>query len=337
MRKQDIILVSIIIPVYNAEEYLNECIEAILQQSYKQIELILVNDGSSDNSQKIIEQKFESDNRIIALSQENSGAPAARNSGLRHASGQYLLFFDADDRMQEGAISMLVENAINTQADISIGNYNVINANGTIESRQDYPHKRIYQKNELIDCMLISPLPGNKLIKKEIVDQNKIHFINVRLGQDLNFYQKVLCVSERVIIDCKEVMSYRTVENSISRSYTKKIVDIIKSLDDVEEFYIKNKVNNEFCINLKNVRIRYYASEISKVPKIEKRNDRIEAMKCFKNNSDKIKVRYKDVNASLRKKYILLRLEITLWPLFCLNISAKAYAIIKHIIKGKQV
>src|SRR3954470_7921673 len=91
------IKVSVVIPVYNAEKYITECIESLLNQTLKQCEFIFVNDGSSDNSSQIINEFKKKDNRIILINQENQGVSIARNNGLKAASGEYVGFVDADD------------------------------------------------------------------------------------------------------------------------------------------------------------------------------------------------------------------------------------------------
>lgn len=90
-------LVSVIIPIYNAEKYMNRCIDAVLNQKYKNIEVILINDGSVDSSKKICQKYCEKDNRVICISKNNEGVSKARNAGIKIATGKYLCFIDADD------------------------------------------------------------------------------------------------------------------------------------------------------------------------------------------------------------------------------------------------
>src|SRR3990172_2214316 len=101
-------LVSVIVPVYNAEHFLSKSIESVTHQSHKNIELILVNDGSTDNSEMICSKYALTDNRIKVISQDNSGPAAARNTGVRHATGTFVLFLDADDFIANKALEILV-------------------------------------------------------------------------------------------------------------------------------------------------------------------------------------------------------------------------------------
>lgn len=113
---------SIIIPVYNAEKGLKECLESVLQESKYSYEVILVNDGSTDHSEEII-QKYEKNSNVVYLTQMNQGAAAARNKGMDHVRGRYIMFVDADDTLEEGAIDCLMRRAEESQADIIEGGY----------------------------------------------------------------------------------------------------------------------------------------------------------------------------------------------------------------------
>ena len=112
--------VSIIIPVYNVEKYLEQCLDSIINQNLKNIEIICINDGSTDNSLKILKKYAKKDNRIIILSQTNLGAGAARNRGLAVAKGEYLSFLDADDFFYENMLSEAVHKLETSQSDIAV-------------------------------------------------------------------------------------------------------------------------------------------------------------------------------------------------------------------------
>ena len=115
-------LVSIIVPIYNTELYLEECFNSIIKQTYTSLEIILINDGSTDRSSEIIQSYAEKDNRIISLSQSNQGVSAARNAGLRVAKGEYILFVDSDDTIESNAVEILYRRALLTNVEIVIGN-----------------------------------------------------------------------------------------------------------------------------------------------------------------------------------------------------------------------
>ena len=113
-------LVSIIVPVYNGETFLKECVDSILNQTYKNIELILINDGSKDNSAQIINEYAKKDERVVAIHQENSGVCASRNNGLRNTHGEYICLIDQDDYVFPDYISYLYTLIKENNADISL-------------------------------------------------------------------------------------------------------------------------------------------------------------------------------------------------------------------------
>ena len=105
-------MITIIIPIYNAEQYLNECLESVINQTYTEWECILINDGSSDNSEKICQYFINKDNRFIYYHQENQGLSLTRNRGIEEAKGEYIYFLDADDYISNNCIELLIKECI---------------------------------------------------------------------------------------------------------------------------------------------------------------------------------------------------------------------------------
>ena len=117
--------VSIIVPIYNMEQYLNRCLESIINQTYENIEIILINDGSKDNSLEICKNYAKKDNRIMIIDQKNSGVSSARNSGLDKATGEYLAFVDPDDWIDKDGIEKMVDFALKHKCDIAFFDYKI--------------------------------------------------------------------------------------------------------------------------------------------------------------------------------------------------------------------
>ena len=113
-------LITIIIPVYNVEQYLERCLESVIRQSYKNLEIIIVNDGSTDSSLKITDEFKERDHRITVINQSNAGLSAARNTGIAASNGKYLSFVDSDDYIHRQFIELLYLNAEKYKADIAV-------------------------------------------------------------------------------------------------------------------------------------------------------------------------------------------------------------------------
>jgi len=138
-------LVSVIVPVYNGEKYLRLCIESIITQSYKNIETILINDGSTDNSGEICNAYALSDNRIRVIHTQNNGPAAARNIGIENSKGSFVFFLDADDYIENNALNLLIENYNQHKADIIVGDFNKIK-----DDNSDYGHNSVFSSSKLL-------------------------------------------------------------------------------------------------------------------------------------------------------------------------------------------
>jgi glycosyltransferase involved in cell wall biosynthesis len=176
-------LVSIIVPVYNSEETLARCINSILDQQYRNIEVILVNDGSTDNSLNICREFAETDSRIIVIDKENTGVSDTRNRGIAQATGKYLHFVDSDDWIAENAVKVLVDRMQETGCDLVIsGFYRVIN--GKKSEKSHITGNRVMSKKEFITHMMKAPanfyygVMWNKLYRTDIIRTHGITCCN---------------------------------------------------------------------------------------------------------------------------------------------------------------
>lgn len=130
-------MISIIVPVYNSEKYIDRCLDSILNQTYKDLEIVLVNDGSNDQSLKILENYALRDTRIKVVNQENKGVAAARNTGLDNATGDYILYVDSDDWIENNMVERMVE--LSANADIVFcGNDNAVSPESVKKNYRDY-------------------------------------------------------------------------------------------------------------------------------------------------------------------------------------------------------
>lgn len=192
---------SIIIPIYNTEKYLDKCLNSVIKQTYKNLEIILIDDGSKDNSAEIAKRYEQMDGRVWLFQQENAGVSAARNAAMELATGEYVLMVDSDDWIEPDMVSTLVENAQATDSDMSCCQYDKmvrsdIGALEKWEQRQALETFIIHQK---INGSLV-----NKLIKREILDGLEFDS-SIRYGEDALFCWKVLmragslCITNRVL------------------------------------------------------------------------------------------------------------------------------------------
>ena len=224
------LLISVIIPLYNSEQYIAETIESVLNQKDIGYEIIIVDDGSTDHSADICRRYLREN--VILFQQKNSGAPSARNKGMENAVGKYLLFLDSDDLLYDGLFEAL-EDYIREDKDCIIGSFIRMSNNGDIED-QSRPRDQ-----QIASFYWLPPYPCNKLFKRKKIIQNELRFADVRLTQDLNFYFKFLGTADADSISAISVpfARYRWVEGSISHTVSKKILDIIISVDDCINYY----------------------------------------------------------------------------------------------------
>lgn len=180
-KKKNDNFISIIVPIYNRSSFLPACIESIVNQSYPHLDIILVDDGSTDNSLDICRKYAQKDKRISVISIPNSGVSTARNTGMRHAKGDFIQFVDSDDMLQQNACQILLDMQKKHNADLVICGFYNIDSDGKHIS-DDYEKNPIYNSEDfykkfglLLDKNLLRS-PVNKLYKKTVIEEHKISF-----------------------------------------------------------------------------------------------------------------------------------------------------------------
>lgn len=268
-------LVSIIMPIYNAEEYLRENLESIANQTYPNTEVLLVDDGSTDQSAAVAHEFCEKDTRFKYFKQKNQGAPAARNHGFRESHGQYAIFVDSDDILKPNGIELLYLVAEEQGADLVIGQYDTIDEQGVpLETKKmQYKKDEIYDVKENLDTLfLLSPMPGNKLYNADLLRKKELFFSDLKRAQDLNYYLKFLLYAGKVCTVSDTTYLYRIRVNSISHTVSPIILETIRSVEDVEEFY---RTRDRYEDRLfKTLKFKYYADQLAKIPQIADKKER---------------------------------------------------------------
>lgn len=297
-------VVSIIVPIYNGEKYILKCLDSFKNQQIE-LEVICVDDGSTDSSAQLIREYSKRNKFVKYIYQENAGAPAARNNGLIHATGKYCMFFDADDVICAGALKRMINALEESDADIVIGDYSEINENG-LNIRNILMRDYVINQKEKWFFTLCPPLPGNKLFLKSVIDESDLRFEHLKIGQDLNLYIKLLaCCRKPILLNCP-TMNYRIVNGSISRQYSKKILDICNSIDNIKEFYFQNGFADEYNKYVGLVELIAYRSQLEKLKKFTN----LEEKKYVKN---KLKFRAKSCRKPTKEllgKYYKEKLKI---------------------------
>lgn len=247
------IKISVIVPVYNTEKYLQRCLKSIIEQNLEEIEIIIINDKSTDNSLKIIIEYMKLDSRIILINKEkNEGLSNARNNGIEIARGKYIVHIDSDDWIEQNYFKDLYETAMINHADIIISDYFKDFDDGRIFYKIDQNKNKKIEKIQAIENIFIKNYPciWSKLIKRELyIKNNIIHPSGISLGEDLAVVPKLFYYSDKIIKLNKAYLHYIQHNNSITKKKNlKKIFDIYSVLKELEKFFEDKNIflGNEF-------------------------------------------------------------------------------------------
>lgn len=241
-------LISVIVPVYNVEKYLPQCIDSILNQTIKNLEIILVDDGSLDNSGKICDEFSKKDDRIVVIHKENNGLSSARNAGLEIAKGNYIGFIDSDDWLDEHMYEILLKLLKENNSDISCCNFfkatdnkdkipsatnEIVKSYNNIEGLNNF-------YNDLYPQTVVA---WNKLYKRDLFEN--ISYPIGKIHEDEGTTYKLYYRANKITYTNRALYYYRTTPNSITTSkFNKKRLDIIDVYDEKVEF-IKSINNDE--------------------------------------------------------------------------------------------
>lgn len=214
-------LISIIVPIYKVEPYLRDCLESIIHQTYRCLEIILVDDGSPDRSGAICEEYAARDGRIIVIHQENQGLAGARNAGLDIASGDYVLFVDSDDWLEENACETALDDALRQNVDMVCFGFNTVSPSGeshthaaTFSGRQE---KKVIMKQLIQHRWLGTDNVWNKLYSSTLFDG--IRFIKGRVHEDLGVLYLLIHRCRAIQISSSVLYNYRQRPGSIMSNW----------------------------------------------------------------------------------------------------------------------
>ena len=272
------IKVSVVIPCYNVENYLEKCLDSIINQTLKEIEIIVVNDGSTDSTLKILKEYLKKDDRIILIDQKNSGLATSRNNGTDKATGKYIYYIDSDDYLDLTALEELYEKLEKEKLDTLFFDSKVIYESDnlkdtTIETEEYYSHDKEYEKvysgQELFAKMMqedtyreSSCMQINKL---EFLRKNDIRFIDGIIHEDVYFTLKVMTLAKKVSYICKKFYNRLYREGSIMTSTKalnrlngcfKSLLEIIKTVNEnvdkehLESFLERERALQNNCITM---------------------------------------------------------------------------------------
>ena len=321
-------MLSIVVPVYNVEKYLANCIESIIKQTYKTFELILVNDGSTDSSLNICEEYLRKDDRIKIINKENGGLSSARNAGIDIAKGTYIGFVDSDDWIDNNMFYIFMDIATNNKADIAQCEYKrVVDTTNEIFINNDC-NVKVFSSTEALNNQYNNELgvstvvAWSKIYKKELFDD--LRFPLGKYHEDEFTTYKLLYKANRIVYTSNQLYYYRDTPNSImNASYNKKRLDILSALDERQSF-LENVVKDEELI-AKNLRF-YYRSIVTCYFRYKE---------CNKEDKETIKDILKSRNIVYKRCIALKSLRVkTKIKLMIFRVSPNCYKYI-NIIRSK--
>ncbi|NTW71212.1 MAG: glycosyltransferase [Eubacteriaceae bacterium] len=235
--------VSIIIPVYNTEKYISKCIDSIMGQAFTDFDLILVNDGSTDNSGKICNNYASEDDRISVIHKPNGGQSSARNAGLAIAKGEYISFIDSDDWIDPDFYCTLVEYADSNRADIAACNLYVVNQWDQIRPFTPDAKSKIYSRAEAVEEIFSNRIltfsPCNKIYRRHIFEN--LRFDQDIILEDMDIAYKIIHRANKIVYLEQPLYYYRyNNESTLRKKFTLKRIDEYEVKKRMYEFYLKN-------------------------------------------------------------------------------------------------
>lgn len=261
--------VSLIIPVYNVENYIEKCLNSVVNQTLKDMEVIIVNDGSKDSSKQKIEKYLKKYPRIKYLEKENGGLSDARNYGMQYATGEYIAFLDSDDYVEETMYEEMYNVAQKEAADMVECNF-----------IWEYPDKKredigaVYNsKREMVEKARV--VAWNKLIKRELLEKTCVKFpIGLRY-EDVEFFYKLVPYLEKVSFVKKCFVHYIQRGNSIANTQNIRTKEIFTVLQNVISYYRENGFYDEYKNELEFIYVRFLlCSSLKRICKIQNKEER---------------------------------------------------------------
>jgi glycosyltransferase involved in cell wall biosynthesis len=213
-------LVSIIIPIYNVEAYLDACVESVRKQTYPNLEILLIEDGSPDRCGEMCDAYAREDERIRVIHKKNEGLSATRNLGIQLAKGEYLLFVDSDDYIDKGLVERILELAQEKKADIVMFDYVSVEQDGTLSERfsMPLPEEEVICAEQIPSLIQVSCSAWNKMYRTQFLRDSGVDFPVGYIYEDMGTVPKWLVLAKRVVYTRRVLYYYRKRETSIMHS-----------------------------------------------------------------------------------------------------------------------
>ena len=241
--------ISVIVPVYKVEKYLNRCVDSIIKQTYKNLEIILVDDGSPDRCPEICDEYAKQDNRVKVIHKKNGGLSEARNFGIDVATGEYIAFVDSDDYINEKMYDIFISELESNNSDIVIGNFKSFDDNSNIKNKniETYKVENLTNlealKNMCTGGGTIYTVAWNKLYKKALFDE--IRYPVGKIHEDEFITYKLIYNSSKITyLDTELYYYYQRADSIMGSKMTPRNLSVLEALEERAEFFENNQLEN---------------------------------------------------------------------------------------------
>lgn len=323
-------LISIIIPVYNAEKYIRKSLDSVLGQTYRKLEVILVNDGSTDQSGAICNEYAQKDSRVVVLHKENGGVSSARNAGLKRAKGNYIGFIDPDDWIDPYMFEELYQLIINHNTDISACGYVIEDINGNILKQTAHSEVREFNRvatfNNILDPTSFQGYVWNKLFSAELIKKESLAFDeDIHFGEDLLFCCENFLRNQKLIYDPSPRYHYIYHDHNTTKAkFSPKKLTLLQALEKIISL-----VRNQEGLNANKFKNFYIYTTIDLLMhSIKEKKSTRELRKKLKRNLYKYKI--SDLNGtSVKLSYSMAKINIhlcySIWSIYHRLKTAKPF------------
>ena len=303
-------LITVVIPVYNVESYIKACLDSICAQSYEHLEILAVNDGSTDNSRRLLQEAADQDSRIKVLDKENGGLSDARNYGIRYAKGDYICFIDGDDTISPSYVEHLYEAIVANQADIAACDMEYVYEDG----------RREYSSGGDFDCESVKSRPSlirinnsacNKLYRTSLFEE--INYPKGKLYEDLATVPIQIYRSQKVVKVNEPLYFYRQRSGSIQHKIDERVFHIYDAIDRCRDYIVSHGNEPEILDEIRHMYI-IYGLDITtlKIKDMDKSGDRIGMLE---KNMKLLTERYPDYQSDTYLKQMGFKKKLIFWML----------------------
>ena len=279
--------VSVIVPVYNVEKYLKKCLESLVNQTLRDIEIIVVNDGSPDDSQKIIDEYKRKYPNIKSFVKPNGGLSDARNFGIEKATGEYIAFVDSDDYVQLDMFKVMYSKAKEKDFDVVVCDINYV-FDKHIKQVSSLVENDLYDKKNIKKQMInIYPAVWNKIYKKELFEKG-IKFKTGIWYEDVEFLYKLFPYINSIGVVKRALINYVQRDGAITRTFDKRLYNYIDNWNGIIDFYKENGFFEEYYSEIEYCYVRYlFATFVKGATNFPKKDFNEAVSKTFENVKEK--------------------------------------------------